>query len=89
MVAQFERFEITMSQKAAATMAHAGDCDTDVTAALPAFRRQLERIGLEKIRAELQEYGAWDAEELADDEENMKRVLWIAAGNIMERAKRR
>lgn len=38
----------------------------------------------EAIRAELKEYGAWDAEELSDDEQNISRIAWIAAGNISE-----
>jgi hypothetical protein len=36
------------------------------------------------IRAELKEYGAWDEEELTDDEANWRRLIWIAACNIKE-----
>jgi len=32
----------------------------------------------------LSEYGAWDEEELADDEMNRVRLLWIAAGNAQD-----
>ena len=45
---------------------------------------QYQRIGADKIRDELRKYGAWDATELADDTENMKRILWLAAGDILE-----
>lgn len=32
----------------------------------------------------LREFGAWDAEELADHEANNRRVLWIACCDIKE-----
>jgi hypothetical protein len=41
----------------------------------------------DKIREELREYGAWDDEELADDEQNWRRLVWIAANNIREEGK--
>lgn len=50
----------------------------------PKIRRQLAKIPADKIRAELKEYGAWDETELADDEANRLRIVWIAAGNISE-----
>lgn len=44
------------------------------------------RLGLElsadDVRAELAEYGAWDTEELQDDDANLRRLIWIAAGDI-------
>ena len=33
----------------------------------------------------LREYGAWDAEELADHEANARRVLWLACGDVKEK----
>jgi hypothetical protein len=36
------------------------------------------------LSAELKEYGAWDAEELADHEQNLQRILWLASGDITE-----
>jgi hypothetical protein len=36
------------------------------------------------LSAELKEYGAWGAEELADHDQNLQRVLWLAAGDITE-----
>lgn len=38
----------------------------------------------ESIREELEEHGAWDESELADDAANWSRLLWIAAWNIFE-----
>jgi hypothetical protein len=48
------------------------------------IRRQLERIDPEVLRKELREYGAWDDEDLADHAQNLQRILWIAAGDIVE-----
>ena len=45
---------------------------------------QLDEIGPDKIREELSEYGAWDADDLADDDENRARIVWIGGGNIRE-----
>ena len=36
------------------------------------------------IRHELQEYGAWDETQLADNERNLERLVWLAAWNIAE-----
>jgi hypothetical protein len=36
------------------------------------------------IRRHLKDYGAWTAEQLADDAENRERLLFVAAGEIKE-----
>jgi len=36
------------------------------------------------IRSELKETGAWDDDELEDDDANLERLLWISANNIKE-----
>jgi hypothetical protein len=84
--AQFERFEIQMTLEEAEGASHPGPCDDDVSALLtmPHISAQLDTIGAHSIREELAEYGAWDDAELADDEENRARIVWIAAGNITE-----
>jgi hypothetical protein len=38
----------------------------------------------EKVRKELKEYGAWDEEELSDDDANWQRLVWCAAWNIAD-----
>ena len=38
----------------------------------------------EDLRAELDESGAWDDEELSDHEENIERMIWIACGDVAE-----
>ena len=84
MFASFNRFELNITKKDASSMSHQGDCDDDVTALLPKYEKQLKKIGNEKIASELKEYGAWDENELSDEYANMKRILWIASGNIIE-----
>lgn len=55
-----------------------------VPVARPAIRRQLDKIPADTIRAELSEYGAWDDDDLANDDDNLARIVWIAAGNIVD-----
>ena len=85
MYAYFERFVIRLTRDQAESCSHTGQCYEDVREALrvPAIERQLRRIDPEAIRSELSGYGAWDTDELADDDANLERILWIAAGNIL------
>lgn len=45
---------------------------------------QNRRVTAPMIRSELKEYGAWDTSELADDDENQRRIVWVAACNEAE-----
>lgn len=84
--AVFNRFEIAMTLEDAESCSHSGRCDDDVAALLEdqAIASQLDAIVPDDIRYELAEYGAWDDYELADDEANRMRIVWIAAGDIVE-----
>jgi hypothetical protein len=86
MFASFNRFEIEMTRKQAAGASHSGACDDDVAALLliPRIKRQLAAIPDDTLAAELQEYGAWDEKELESRTDNEARIVWIAAGDIME-----
>ena len=88
MYASFNRFEIQMTKAQADSASHAGQCDSDVAylVADRRIQRQLAKIGTDAIREELKEYGAWDADELADDTQNQHRIVWCAACNIHEEA---
>ena len=44
----------------------------------------LDHISDEDLKSELGEYGAWDEEQLSSREDNEKRLLWIAAGDVYE-----
>jgi hypothetical protein len=51
---------------------------------VPAIARQLKKLKPEVIADELREYGAWTTEELADHNENILRLLWLASLEILE-----
>lgn len=80
------RIEIEMTLAQAQSASHQGQCDVDVLALSNhrKIRAQLERIDPKALRDELREYGAWDDQELADHGQNLQRILWIAAGDIVE-----
>lgn len=84
--AVFERFEIGLMEGDAMGASAAGACDEIVAALVrvPYVAQQLDAIDPEAIRAELAEYDYWEAEQLADQEANRARVIWIAAGHIRE-----
>jgi hypothetical protein len=63
---------------------HPGPCDLDVrdVSEEPEIAEQLATIDVAQLAAELREYGAWDAEELADHAQNLQRLLWCAACDV-------
>lgn len=79
--AYFERFEITMTGEQADDMSPPGE---DASEAVKYWKSSIALPNADDIRAELEETGAWDAEELEDDQKNEERILWMAAGNIRE-----
>ncbi len=86
MFASFNRFEIQMTKSQAQSASHQEQCDADVATLVqqPSIARQFRKIDPQAIRAELKEYDAWDAAELTDDAQNQQRLIWIAAGNIVD-----
>lgn len=85
--ATFNRFEITLRKpdwNDCSRPGQAADEPVSIVIAKPYVAKQLAAIGPDAIRAELTEYGAWDATELANDDDNRSRIIWIAAGNIRE-----
>jgi hypothetical protein len=82
LIASFNRFEVEMPLEAAQACSHQGDCYEDCK--IWEKRINLASLNVNKIREELREYGAWDETELADDYMNRIRIIWLAAGNILE-----
>jgi hypothetical protein len=87
--ASFNRFSIRMPGEAVQDIAQSGSNDEAVEHWFRRVELGRDIFGRlqatpENIREELKEYGAWDAEQLADDEENLRRIVWIAAHNIAE-----
>ena len=86
-IAQFNRFEVELTDQAVAACHHQGSCDADVEFWAPrmAKKRDMERCSPEALRAELDEYGCWDEDELSNDDDNWKRIVWMAAVYIQDR----
>lgn len=87
MYAYFERgLTIKLTLDEARSASHPGQCAFDVRelSLIPRVARQLARINAADLRAELKTYGAWDEQELLDHEENLQRILWLAAGDIAD-----
>ena len=79
------RIELEMTLEQAASASHQGQCDDDVKALSeePGIAAQLAKVDPALLREELREYGAWDVVELADHRQNLQRLLWLAAGDIV------
>lgn len=84
--AYFNRFALELPLGAVEDCSHQGQCDDDVEFWANKLIRP-ETLTPELLAAELKEYGAWDAEELSDDDANWRRIVWLAAGNIREEQK--
>ncbi len=78
-------FELELTEEQALAGSHVGQCDTDIDEIVKQLATQLDKIPSDAIRKELEEYGAWDSDELAGDEENRARIAWIACGDVANR----
>jgi hypothetical protein len=76
--------EIQTTPEQAKRGSHQGQCDSDIEELLPELKEQMDAIDPDNLRKELKEYGAWSEEELNDHEANLRRILWIACGDIRE-----
>lgn len=78
--------DLQMTLDQAHEASHPGQCDTDVRglSRVPAIARQLKKLDALALRRELKDYGAWDESELEDHDQNLQRILWIAAGDIVD-----
>jgi hypothetical protein len=85
-VAQFERFKIELTLEQAKRGSHAGRCEDDIAALRqePSIREQLNRIDPAHAIDELDGVDELTEEQLADHEENLHRILWIACGDILD-----
>ena len=73
-----------MTPDQVASVSGQGQHDEDARALVEELRPQLDKIDPKVIAAELKEYGAWDEKELADHEENLQRLVWIAGADVSE-----
>jgi hypothetical protein len=80
------RIELRLTKAQAQTGYHPGQCDGDIAYLRqePSIKRQLSKLAPDLLVDELREYGAWDADELADHDANLDRILWLACGDIID-----
>jgi hypothetical protein len=80
------RIDLQMTLEQARGASHQGQCDDDVAALAtePDIATQLAAIDADVLRDVLREYGAWDAAELADHAQNLQRIVWLAAGDLVD-----
>lgn len=78
--------ELQLSPEQFNTVAHSGDNEPAVRALLaqPSVAAQVAEWDADTVREHLREYGAWDEAELADEEMNLVRTLWLAAWDLHE-----
>lgn len=78
--------ELRLTEEQARGASHQGQCDDDVLALSqdPGIASQVAQWPADALRAELREYGAWDATELQDHSQNIQRMLWLAAGAVLD-----
>jgi hypothetical protein len=78
--------ELALTLEQAESVSHSGQCDADVEALMadPFITQQLAKLKPAVLQRELREYGGWDAEELADHNTNLRRLLWLAGGDIRD-----
>lgn len=80
------RLCLRLTEEQVSTGHHSGDCQADVEAIQQddSLAPQLAEWDPEDLRHELKGYGAWNAEELADHEMNLTRMVWIACGDCAD-----
>ena len=87
MYATFNCFELDIRTSDAMRCSRPGlDAHDDIAALRHAdyVAAQLGALSPESVRDELRRRGAWSAEELADTEANLERILWIACGDVRD-----
>lgn len=77
---------ITLPLDIVKNCSHSGQCDDDVKRSLelPEVKAEMSEIDPIQLKKELGEYGAWNEDELSNHQDNIERILWIAAGDIMD-----
>ena len=80
------KIELQIAFGDACTCNHPGPADGNVLtlSRQPYIAEQLAKLDPKLLAAELKEWGAWDETELADHDQNLQRILWLAACDIAE-----
>ena len=83
-IIQFNFGELELPVEALEACHHQGRCDDDVEYWVDRIDWESQTMTPDQIRMELWGHGAWDETELADDDANRERILWIAAGDYQD-----
>lgn len=80
------RIELDLTMEQASKGYHSGQCDRDIVElrSYPEIENQLQKLDPLVVKNELKETGGWDNVELANHEDNLDRLLWIACGDLIE-----
>lgn len=80
------RIELNIPEGLASIGYHSGSCDSDIAELmkLDSIKALLSGIAHQVLSDELKEFGAWNSEELANHEDNLARILWIACGDLVD-----
>ncbi len=84
--AYFNRFTLEVPEKAVEDCSRPGQ-DASEAVAYWLDKVDFSHVVNEDIRRELLDSGGWEREELEDNDENKKKILWMAACNIVEELK--
>lgn len=78
--------ELHFTEEEARMVPLSGRADDGVAALsrVPGIAEKVAALDPALVAKELREYGAWDDEELRDHEQNIQRLLWIAASDVQE-----
>lgn len=84
--APFNYIELELTEEVVNLICHSGDNTEDVKRCLelPEIAEQINKLDPKKIATELKEYGAWDDNELQNEQDNKERILWVGAWNIFD-----
>ena len=80
------KIELQIAFDDACACNHPGPADGAVAALAlkPYIAEQLAKLDPKLLADELDDWGAWDETELADHNQNLQRILWLAACDIAE-----
>ena len=80
------RIELNITFNNAKKTFHSGDCEPEVIelANKQSIKQQTKLIDKNVLITVLKEYGAWNQDELQNHQQNIIRLLWIAASDIAE-----
>lgn len=85
------RVEFQLTMREAKRGSHVGQSLDDVLALRKTARikAMLAKIKPADVRLELKEFGTWDDTELANHDDNLNRILWLACGDVVENNRER